>query len=327
MTTDASPAPRREHHPGDPLLRAAKMHLVTPIAPVTGTVVASERCTAGRKPAGFVRHVAIDVSGTPLAGAFVAGQSFGVLAPGLDAHAKPHKLRLYSIASPSTGEDGKGTVLSTTVKRTIDEHWDTHHLFLGVCSNYLCDLAIGDKVSVTGPNGKRFVLPEKPADHDYVFFATGTGIAPFRGMVLDLLREAPSSRIVLVMGSPYATDLLYHDQFQALAHKHANFTYLTALSREKQADNSPPMYAHDHLARSQDLILPLLTSPRGLVYVCGIAGMELGVLQHLATHLPKPALEQYLHADAAAMGAIATWTRPMLHKQVSPTRRVFLEVY
>lgn len=315
------------HHTSGPDLREAKMHLASPAAPCTGVVVTNERCTAGRKAAGFVRHVAIDVTGTPLAGNFLAGQSFGVLPPGQDAHGKPHKLRLYSIASPSTGEDGKGNVLSTTVKRTIDEHWQSGALFLGVCSNYLCDLKPGDKVRLTGPSGKRFVLPRAPNAHDYVFFATGTGIAPFRAMLHDLLNEGCTGRIALVMGSPYATDLLYHDEFLGLQARHPNFTYLTALSREKQHDGAPPLYAHDRIVRDREKLLPLLQGPRGLVYVCGIAGMELGVLQKLAASLSGADLEQYIEADAPARDNIDGWTRQMLHKQVRPTRRVFLEVY
>ncbi len=329
MTTDVNAGGRatRDAKSDGPALRAATMHLVTPVAPVMGTVISNERCTAGKKAAGFVRHVAIDVSGTPLAGRFIAGQSFGVLAPGLDATGRPHKLRLYSISSPSRGEDGHGNVLATTVKRTIDEHNETGKLFLGVCSNYLCDLKVGDKVSVTGPSGKRFVLPERSGEHDYVFFATGTGIAPFRAMLLDLLHEKAPSRVVLVMGSPYASDLLYHAELLRLQAAHPNFTYLTAISRERQEDGSGPMYAHDRIARSRDVILPVLESPRGLVYVCGIAGMELGVIQALARGLPAAALERYVRVDGAVKDDIGGWTRQMLHKQVQPTRRVFLEVY
>ncbi|MFG0275858.1 MAG: hypothetical protein ACF8QF_12470, partial [Phycisphaerales bacterium] len=178
----------REGSPGsDIAFPQVQMHLVRPTEPAVGVVTRNELCTSGRKAAGFVRHIEIDVSRTPLAGNFRAGQSFGVIPPGEDGRGRPHSVRLYSIASPSRGEDGEGKVLSTTVKRTIDEHWDTHELFLGVASNYLCNLHEGDEVRVTGPNGKRFLLPEKPGEHDYLFIATGTGIAPFRGMVAELL--------------------------------------------------------------------------------------------------------------------------------------------
>jgi ferredoxin--NADP+ reductase len=37
--------------------------------------------------------------------------------------------------------------------------------------------------------------------------------------------------------------------------------------------------------------------------------------------------EQYLGVDAAAMESVDGWTRRMIHKQIRPTRRVFLEVY
>lgn len=313
-------------HPG-PALLPAKMHLVSPAAPGVGTVIFSERCTASKKAAGIVRHVAIDVSGTALAGNFIAGQSFGVVPPGTDANGKPQKLRLYSIASPSYGEDGEGKVLATTVKRVIDEHDENHKLFLGVCSNYLCDLQLGDKVTVTGPSGKRFVLPAAPHEHDYVFFATGTGIAPFRGMVMDLLKAGVKSRIALVMGSPYASDLLYDADLRALAAKHPNFQYITALSREKQPDGAPAMYVHDRIRHSRDVLLPLLAGERTLVYICGIAGMELGVIQRLTELLPAGPREQYIEADAATLESIAGWKRTMLHKEIRLSRRMFLEVY
>ena len=67
---------------------------------MVGRVVSSELCTKG-KCHRFVRHVAIDVSGTPLAGTFLVGQSFGVIPPGVDQFGKQHKVRLSSIASPS----------------------------------------------------------------------------------------------------------------------------------------------------------------------------------------------------------------------------------
>jgi ferredoxin--NADP+ reductase len=304
------------------------MHLVSPAQPAIGVVVSNERCTAGRKSAGFVRHVAIDVSQTALAGNFVSGQSFGVIPPGTDPKGIPHKVRLYSIASPTRGEDGRGNVLATTVKRLIDEHHETSKLFLGVASNFLCDLKPGDPVRVSGPNGKRFVLPADPSAHDYVFFATGTGIAPFRGMLHDLARAPGSPRVTLVMGVPYATDLLYHDEVNALAAQHMGVRYLTAFSRESQVtpNGARPLYVQDRI-QLDDELRATLQSPRTLVYVCGIAGMELGILQALARVLNPQDAEQYLHADAAAIAEVSSWTRRMLHKQVKITRRVFLEVY
>ena len=88
------------------------------------------------------------------------------LPPGTDETGKAHKVRLYSIASPEAGEDGRGNVVCTPVKRVVDEYWPPDNgaarrrgLFMGVCSNYLCDLEVGEEVRITGPVGKRFLLP------------------------------------------------------------------------------------------------------------------------------------------------------------------------
>lgn len=313
-----------DHSPEIPL-RPVEMHIYRPTDPIEATVVKNELCT-GKKAAGVVRHIELDVTGTSLAGRVHPGQSIGVLAEGLDQYGKPHKLRLYSVAHPTGGEDGKGNIISTTVKRSIDEHWETHKLFLGVCSNYLCDRQVGDKIRISGPNGKKFVLPQKPDNYDYMFFATGTGIAPFRGMLIDLLRSHPSSKVALVMGSPYSTDLLYHDFFLRMASEHPNFTYLTAISRERNGEHDR-LYVQNRLRTDRDRLLPIMSGPRTLIYICGLAGMELGIFQELALALNGSALEQYLHVDSEAMHDIRRWNRSMLHKQVRPTRRVFMEVY
>lgn len=304
-----------------------KMHVHRPNDPAVATCVRNEVCTH-KKAASFVRHVEIDLGDSDLAGAFLPGQAFGVLPPGTDHRGRPHNVRLYSVASPARGEDGAGRVISTTVKRTIAEHWETHKLFLGVASNFLCDLQVGDALRVSGPNGKRFLLPASPADHDYLFFATGTGIAPFRGMLMDLVASACPSRVVLVMGAAYATDLLYDDFFQRTAAQHDNFTYLTALSRQTQHDGNGPMYVQDRLRTERELLEPMLRSERTLIYICGLAGMELGIFQELSLILGRTdALDQYLAVDPEAAGSESAWTRRMIHKQIKPTRRVFLEVY
>ncbi len=109
----------REATVGDPVLPEAKMHLVPAKTPVAARGVSNDLCMKG-KSASFVRHLVVDVSGTPLAGNFLVGQSFGVVPSGVDENGKPHKVRLFSIACPSWGEDGQGNIVSTTPKRVID---------------------------------------------------------------------------------------------------------------------------------------------------------------------------------------------------------------
>jgi len=78
----------RETTTADPVLPEVKMNLVPVKAPVTGRVVANDPCLKGKSNS-FVRHTEIDVSGTPLAGNFLVGQSFGVIAPGVDEREDP----------------------------------------------------------------------------------------------------------------------------------------------------------------------------------------------------------------------------------------------
>ena len=299
----------------------------TPREPAVARLVKNEICTATRKSAGFARHVSFDVSGSGLAGVVRPGQCFGVIPPGVDSRGKPHKLRLYSSSSPTRGEDGKGEVIATVVKRLIDEDWESHKLFLGLASNYLCDLQEGEEVLLTGPSGKRFVLPSNADQFNYVFFATGTGIAPFRGMVMDLLERGVDRSVVLVAGSPYASDLLYHTQFMELSRAHENFTYLTAVSRQKQEDGHGRLYVHDRLTTNADELRPILEADNTLVYICGLTGMELGIYEQLAKQLNGAGLQRYLEVDPKVLDDVSTWERSMVGKQIRRTHRVMVEVY
>lgn len=301
------------------------MHLVRPRTPVVGTIVESTPCLSGRS-ASFVRHIAVDVSGTPLAGNFHAGQAFGVVPPGEQAAGRAHSVRLYSIASPSWGEDGDGAVISTTCKRLIDEHKseesDDHELFLGVCSNFLCDRKVGDRIQVTGPAGKRFVLPVDRSLHDYVFVATGTGIAPFRGMIKELLEHpegASRSQIHLVMGAPYGTDLMYDEWFRSLEKSHPGFHYHTVISR---ADNGVRQYVDQYIRDAGGGLHDSLSNDRTLLYMCGIEGMQYGIYTLLEAlgvadrYLVIPEkLNSMVDADPADM------------RKIRPGARCMVEVY
>ena len=329
---------------GEPTLPEVKMHLVAPNAPATARVTANELCIKGRSSS-YVRHVSIDLTGTPMAGQFHAGQSFGVVPPGNDHQGRPNKVRLYSIASPTWGEDGHGQIFATTPKRLISEEMITKpgetqahpQLILGACSNYLCDLKPGDAVQVTGPSGKRFLLPTDPSKHDYLFLATGTGIAPFRGMLQELLAGPPAgspwqkswsrcgSHIELLMGAPYNTDLLYDQEIQDLAKAHANFKYHTVISRERRVDGGKGEYVHQYLERQLDTFKAMLQNPRTLIYVCGLAGMQIGLFRLLAA---QGLAANYLTIDETIRDIPADqWSDEQIKRRVRHTHRCMIEVY
>ncbi len=309
----------------DTVLRLPEVEMFhyKPNNPVEVPITKSEICTDAASP-NFVRHIEFDVSGTLLENSIVPGQAVGVLADGKDENGRDHKLRLYSTCSPTSGENGDGKIYATTVKRVIDEHWESQNLFLGVCSNFLCNKKAGDKLRMTGPSGKRFILPENPEEYNYIFMATGTGIAPFRGMALDLMRSGMTNDVVLSFGCPYRTDLLYRPLFDELAEKHKNFHYLKSVSREDPRPDGTKPYVQYSMLDQKALMYPILEKDNTLIYVCGLEGMETGIFRILA----MMGLYDYLELKEDVQGVDPMdWTADQLKKKVKAGERMFLEVY
>ncbi len=295
-----------------------------PKNPVEVPIVENRIATMQSSP-NFIRHISFDVSGTELEGNVRAGQSIGIIPDGLtERDGKPAKVRLYSVAAPTRGEDGEGKIISTTVKRLVDEDPESLNLFTGLCSNYLCGLKPGETVKMTGPNGKKFVLPENAEDFNYIFFATGTGIAPFRGMVTDLLEKGIKNDIVLTFGTPYRSDLLYYDFFQELDDKHDNFHYLKSISREDPREDGSKHYVQYKILDAWELMNPILVKENTLIYICGLKGMELGLYKILAQQGYKGYLKI---SEEIADKPPHEWKTEDLKKNVRPSKRTFLEVY
>ena len=120
--------------------------------------------------------------------------------------------RAYSIASPRDGNR-----FELCLNRVQD----------GIVSPYLFTLKPGDEVEMGEPLGY-FTLrhPGRRA----VFIATGTGIAPFRSMLLDYLPKT-QPHITLLFGVRYERGLLYREQFEELQRKYASFRFLPTVTR------------------------------------------------------------------------------------------------
>lgn len=303
-------------------LPEVELNIHTPRDPVEAKVVENYICTNESSP-NYVRHMTFDISGTDLEGRLRVGQSIGVLPPGENERGRPYKLRLYSISSPTVGEDGKEHLVSTTVKRTIEEVED-NSLYLGVASNYLADLEVGDTLKLTGPSGRRFLLPENAAGYNYLFFATGTGIAPYRGMVMELLESGVKRDIALVFGCPYRTDLIYADYFNEMAEKYENFQYLPYISREDRRADGSKKYVQTCLWDDKKLLDPILEQDNTLLYICGLKGMEKGIYRALA----KKGMTEYIDIRKEARDKSPDeWNKKDLRRRVKPSDRTFVEVY
>ena len=91
-------------------------------------------------------------------------------------------------------------------------------------------LKVGDTLKLSGPYGRFFV--KKSANVPLIFMAGGSGLSSPKSMIEDLLNEGCQLPMTLVYGQRSRAELYYHDEFTELAAKHANFTYVPALSSE-----------------------------------------------------------------------------------------------
>lgn len=222
-----------------------------------------------------IRHIVLDF-GTQ-AFPVLEGQSIGVIPPGTDARGRPHTMRLYSVASPRDGERPKHNNLSLTVKRVVVENPDGS-VHRGLGSNYLCDLAKGDEIQVTGPFGDSFLMPNDP-EANIVMICTGTGAAPFRGFTERRRRHAPDApgRLMLFFGARSPGELPYFGPLMKLPKSLIDVNL--AFSR---LPGQPKTYVQDRIRERADDLAALLGRPRTFLYICGLKGMEQGCEEALA---------------------------------------------
>jgi len=281
------------------------VNLYKPKDPFIGTVIDNySLLTEGA--IGRVNHITFDLSEGNLH--YVEGQSIGIIPDGEDANGKPHKLRLYSIASTRHGDNCEGGTVSLCVRQL--QYEKDGSTINGVCSTFLCDIEPGAKVKITGPVGKEMLLPADE-DANVIMLATGTGIAPMRAYLRRMFE--PSERAKnpayqfrgkawLIMGVPKTPNLLYEDDLQRyLAEFPENFRYTKAISREEQNPSGGRMYIQDRVTEHADEIFSLIEDPKTHVYMCGLRGME-------------PGIDEAMTAAAAAKDLNWSELRPQLKK-------------
>ena len=279
------------------------LHLYSLKKPVVATVAGNFRITAPDAESD-VRHLVLDLGTQFLP--LLEGQSVGVIPPGTDAGGKPHYLRMYSVASPRTGEREGYNNLALTVKRVSVDH--AGRPTRGVASNYLCDLQRGDTVQLAGPFGERYLMPNHPGSH-VLMVCTGTGSAPMRAMTEHRRRLAAAGRplegrLMLFFGARNPNELPY-------------FGPLTKLSRElidttlafSRVPGEPRRYVQDRMRERATEVAELLRGDT-YVYLCGLKGMETGVLEALR--------------DACSAGGL-DW--PATHQRLIDEGRFHVETY
>ncbi|KAH7440535.1 hypothetical protein KP509_04G111900 [Ceratopteris richardii] len=248
-----------------------------PKSPYTGLCLLNTKIVGDDAP-GETWHMVFSTEGKV---DYREGQSIGVIPPGVDANGKPHKLRLYSIASSALGDFGDKKTVSLCVKRLVYTN-DKGEEVKGVCSNFLCDLKPGSPVDITGPVGKEMLMPKDP-NANIIMLATGTGIAPFRGFLWKMFFEEHADYKFnglawLFLGVPTSSTLLYREEFELMKEKFPdNFRLDFAVSREQTNEKGEKMYIQTRMAQYAKELWELLKKDNTYVYMCGLKGMEKGI--------------------------------------------------
>lgn len=104
----------------------------------------------------------------------------------------------------------------------------------GIVSSWLFSLRAGDRVAASGPYGH---FGARDGDCEMVVIGGGVGMAPLRAILFDQLERLGTRRkISFWYGARSVDDLFYVDEFDALAKKHENFRWTTALSDPQPGD-------------------------------------------------------------------------------------------
>lgn len=232
-------------------------------APRTATVVRT------RMLAPAVRELTFEAA-PPLT--FVPGQWVNLFVRDAAGTGGEPLKRSYSIASPRRA-DGTFDLAVTRVEN-------------GPMSARLHAASPGDAFELSHAQGF-FTLA--PLRRNVLLVATGTGVAPFRSMLHDLETRAAAqeegARFVLLLGARTEHDLLYRDEWAALAAAWPAFEFAPTLSRADDAWAGRRGYVQTHLA---ELVAKLGGGDAIDAYACGLQKMVGEVRKALREALGVP---------------------------------------
>ncbi len=173
---------------------------------ITAIITDSKRITS--KDTYEVRQIMLRIE-NPSFG-YTEGQSIGILIPGPHEFGNEYHHRRYSIASSKNASDDGTLELELLVRRCFYIDEISGEEYPGIASNYLCNAKPGDNILVTGPYHSPFKVPSDP-NSNLVLIGTGTGIAPFRGIIQHLYKQFGEwkGKVRLFYGAKTGLDMLY----------------------------------------------------------------------------------------------------------------------
>ncbi|HXB10350.1 MAG TPA: FAD-binding oxidoreductase [Bacteroidia bacterium] len=160
--------------------------------------------------------------------------------------------RSYSIASAPEGTNVIELLISLN-----EQGLGTPYLF--------SQIKKGSRVPLSQPAGKFMQPSVSNIETDICMICTGTGIAPFRAYLKDIVnRNVQHKNIDLIFGSRFEKDLLYREEMESLAKTIPGFRYSAVLSREQsQSWQGEKGYVHTIYEKLY------ANKPPAMFYLCG----------------------------------------------------------
>jgi CDP-4-dehydro-6-deoxyglucose reductase len=223
------------------------------------------------------------MDGQPMA--FVPGQWVSTVlgtgeGPGpATAGTDPDMKRSYSIASSPDGSPRFEIAVT--------------HVQGGPGSTRLHALQPGAVLRFVGPQG--FFTRHAPASESpALMIATGTGVTPMRSMLRDAAARGAPATIWLLLGVRREEEMLYGEEFRALAREHSFFRFEPTLSRPGPAWDGRRGYVQTHV---RELWTGLVERGEGQphAYVCGLERMVGAVRELLRKEMGLP--RQQVHSE------------------------------
>ena len=165
----------------------------------------------------------------------------------------------------------------------------------GTFTPLLWTLGVGDRLRIGRPKGLFNRIPGD--DRTHLFIATGTGLAPFVGMIDTFIGRPEAPRAVVIHGVSHVGELAYRERFERWAAT-APIRYIPSISRPHDPSNAGWTGWTGRVdAILDDVCATIRFAPRDTIaYLCGNPGMIAAGERILAARgLPEMAIrsEQY----------------------------------
>jgi len=155
-------------------------------------------------------------------------------------------LKPFSIAA-APRDDG---LIECHIRNQADSKW----------MQQLFAVSVGDTLVMQGPKDQMSV---QPAHHPILLVAGGTGFAPMKALLDELLRQKVEVPMHFYWGARHAEDLYMHDVMQDLERQHANLLYIPVISEEDPSWQGTTGLVHKQVLKDYSSLA------HKTIYMCG----------------------------------------------------------